>query len=675
MPSPLLMLSFSLVFLSTFFQTNSISATEIHTLCAPFSCGKFTEIRYPFWSLQKQENYCGLPEFKLDCQNGSLTLDIKSQKFHILDLNQSSKVLRIAREDILYGATTTTSCPFQYTDVDISQTFFQYTSNDANYTLLFECGPFPKPSSSTPILDYIEQINCHYKEGEDKFAYLALSSKIVDWDVLKCKKNVYVPGLNTSSTTMFQTLENGFEVQWSVSGEEICHGCVKSGEGCGYDTTKNEVICISPKKSEASNWKRKVILGIVSIVLATLAVSTAIYFYRRQNNGGSTDSYVQSISLTSQPSHSEQGSRRINKSQNFGVQHFTFSDLEQATNKFDRENQLGDGGCAAVFYGKLDTDGRHVAVKRYFEYNGERDEQYVSEVKILAGLKHPNLVSLYGCTSRESREPLLVYEYVCNGTLAEHLDGSKETLDWNTRMRIAVETACALQYLHASNVIHRDIKSTNILLDAERHVKLADFGQSCALTDNNGSPGSTPLRGTPGYIDPEFKQFHKLTFASDVFSYGVVMLELLTSLPPYAIWKKSEELLYTWALDRYQNNALHEIVDSTLGFHSDANLHQKINSFADIAFSCLQSKSSDRPSMAEVLERLMEIESDPPENERQDDAVQSDPPENERQDDAIQSDPPENERQDDAVPLLNNDPSTSSMAMDTSKRYYVTAPC
>jgi hypothetical protein len=164
--------------------------------------------------------------------------------------------LRIDREDILYG--TTTPCPFQYTDVDINQTFFQYTSNDSNYTLLFECRN--RPSSSTAILKLFEQISCHY-EGEDKFAYLALSSKIVAFDVLKCKKKVYVPGLNTSSTTMFHALENGLEVRWSVVGEEISHGCVKYDGRCGYDTTKNEVICLSPKKSAASNWKRKLILG------------------------------------------------------------------------------------------------------------------------------------------------------------------------------------------------------------------------------------------------------------------------------------------------------------------------------------------------------------------------------------------------------------------------------
>ncbi|KAK2451604.1 LEAF RUST 10 DISEASE-RESISTANCE LOCUS RECEPTOR-LIKE PROTEIN KINASE 2.4 [Trifolium repens] len=182
MPSPLFMLSF--VFLSTFFLTNSISASEIHTLCAPFSCGKFTEIRYPiFWSLQAQENYCVFLEFELYCQNDSLTLDIKSQKFHILDLNQTFQVLRIDKEDIMYG--TTISCPFQYTYVKINQTFFQYTSNDSNYTLLFECRN--RPSSSTAVLELFEQISCHY-EGEDKFAYLALSSKIVAFDVSSVRK-------------------------------------------------------------------------------------------------------------------------------------------------------------------------------------------------------------------------------------------------------------------------------------------------------------------------------------------------------------------------------------------------------------------------------------------------------------------------------------------------------
>lgn len=287
MPSPLHLLSFSFVFLSIFFQTHTLDEVEMHT-CAPFSCGNFTNIRYPFWNLRTQPDFCGHPKFKLDCRGGTLTLEVKSQRFIILQINQTSRLLRIARTD-LYDALTINSCPLQYSDVEVDLNFFHYTSNDANYTLLSECGPIPDPPSSNLTSEVYEITTCH-KDDKLHFSYLVLTTMVIDFNVLECKKSASVPGLNISFTSMTDTLEKGFEVGWSGVGEDICDGCIKSGEMCGFNKSENAAICLSPKKSASSsmpvaqtsngtwNLKRKVIVGAVSSTLGTFAVMLAIKF-------------------------------------------------------------------------------------------------------------------------------------------------------------------------------------------------------------------------------------------------------------------------------------------------------------------------------------------------------------------------------------------------------------
>lgn len=265
--------------------------------------------------------------------------------------------------------------------------------------------------------------------------------------------------------------------------------------------------------------------------------------------------------------------------------------------------------AAFCVLGKL-QDGREVAIKRLYEQNCRRVEQFMNEIEILTSLRHPNLVCLYGCTSRRSRELLLVYEYVSNGTVADHLHGQKADvapLPWPTRMRIAVETATALAYLHKSDIIHRDVKTDNILLDENYHVKVADFGLS-RLFPNNASHISTVPGGTPGYIDPEYHACYQVTDKSDVYSFGVVLAELISSMPAVDIGRRTDEInLANLALTRIQRGAFHELADPSLGYNLDAEVTEMVTSVAEMAFRCLQLEKEMRPSMAEVLTFLKDI--------------------------------------------------------------------
>ncbi|KAJ0095618.1 hypothetical protein Patl1_15117 [Pistacia atlantica] len=236
----------------------------------------------------------------------------------------------------------------------------------------------------------------------------------------------------------------------------------------------------------------------------------------------------------------------------------------------------------------------------------------MNEIEILTRLRHKNLVSLYGCTSRHSPQGLLlVYEYIPNGTVADHLHGERAepgSLSWSIRMKIAVETAGALAYLHASDIIHRDVKTNNILLDNSFSVKVADFGLS-RLFPSDITHVSTAPQGSPGYVDPEYHMCYQLTDKSDVYSFGVVLIELISSMPAVDMNRHKNEINLAYlAVNRIQNSAIEELIDPCLGYKSNEEVKRMTTSVAELAFLCLQQNKEMRPAMDVVLEELNRIE-------------------------------------------------------------------
>ncbi|KAL5999571.1 hypothetical protein ACLOJK_037856 [Asimina triloba] len=286
---------------------------------------------------------------------------------------------------------------------------------------------------------------------------------------------------------------------------------------------------------------------------------------------------------------------------------FSIGEIEKATNKFNVSRVLGEGGFGRVYSGVLE-DGTKVAVKVLKRDDQQGTREFLAEVEMLSRLHHRNLVKLLGiCTDEQSR--CLVYELIPNGSVESHLHGvDKETapLDWNARMKIALGSARGLAYLHEDSsprVIHRDFKSSNILLEHDFTPKVSDFGLARTALDGGNDHISTRVMGTFGYVAPEYAMTGHLLVKSDVYSYGVVLLELLTGRKPVDMLRSpGQENLVTWARPLLTSkDGLEMIIDPSLGSNFPFDSVAKV---AAIVSMCVQPEVSHRPFMGEVVQAL-----------------------------------------------------------------------
>ncbi|XP_031123265.1 receptor-like serine/threonine-protein kinase NCRK isoform X2 [Ipomoea triloba] len=356
-------------------------------------------------------------------------------------------------------------------------------------------------------------------------------------------------------------------------------------------------------------------------VLATLASVALMLFYIHRRNKYSIDppkfSSEQETSFGCLFSVPRLFRSKVGTS--YGtITRFSYLELETATGKFSCSNLIGVGGSSCVYRGEL-KDGRAVAVKKIKGEEGEpdRESSFLSEIELISRLHHCHVVPLLGyCSERHGKRSLrlLVFEYMPNGSLRDCLDGaSGRRLEWNARVAIALGAARGLEYLHeaaAPRILHRDVKSTNILLDGNWRAKITDLGMAkCLQNDGVLSCPSSPARmhGTFGYIAPEYAIGERASLKSDVFSFGVVLLELITGRPP--IQKsadKREESLVIWVAPHLQDS---QQVSS--GF-ADPNLQgefeeDEMQVMAFLARECLLLDPHSRPSMSEIVQLLSTI--------------------------------------------------------------------
>ncbi|XP_048444881.1 receptor-like serine/threonine-protein kinase NCRK isoform X1 [Pyrus x bretschneideri] len=296
---------------------------------------------------------------------------------------------------------------------------------------------------------------------------------------------------------------------------------------------------------------------------------------------------------------------------------FSYFELESATNKFSDSNLIGLGGSSYVYRGQL-NDGEVVAVKRLKALKGpDMDSVFLTEIEMLARLNHFNVVPLLGyCfeTHGKNVERLLIFEYMDNGNLRDCLDGDEgKNMDWVTRVSIAIGAARGLEYLHeaaAPRILHRDVKSTNILLDENWQAKITDLGMAKRLkADGVPSTSSSPARmqGTFGYFAPEYAIAGRASLESDVFSFGVVLLELITGRKPiHKSTTKGEESLVIWAMPRLLDSrrVITELADPDLNGNFP---EEEMQIMAYLAKECLLLDPDARPNMSEVVQILSTI--------------------------------------------------------------------
>ncbi|KAG0490495.1 hypothetical protein HPP92_007358 [Vanilla planifolia] len=258
-----------------------------------------------------------------------------------------------------------------------------------------------------------------------------------------------------------------------------------------------------------------------------------------------------------------------------------------------------------VYRGIL-NDGHLVAVKRAQQGAMRDGQEFKNEVELLSRVHHKNLVSLVGFCF-DKGEQMLVYEYIPNGSLKDNLSGqSGVRLDWKRRLKVALGTAKGLVYLHElanPAIVHRDVKSSNILLDSHFNAKVSDFGLSKPLGDDKGTHVTTQVKGTMGYLDPEYYMTQQLTEKSDVYSFGVLLLELITGKKPlekgrYVV--REVKLTMDRTKDLY---GLHKLLDPALRLETILGLER----FVDLALHCVQDLGADRPTMGQVVKELENI--------------------------------------------------------------------
>ncbi|KAF3959685.1 hypothetical protein CMV_015518 [Castanea mollissima] len=352
------------------------------------------------------------------------------------------------------------------------------------------------------------------------------------------------------------------------------------------------------KKSSRSSIVIEVVVGGSILLLVILLAGVYVLYTKKRAE--------RAIEHTSHFSQLDQSSRGGGVIKVKGVGWFSLKELEKYSNHFSVANEIGSGGYGKVYQGSLPT-GQLIAIKRAKKESMQGGLEFKTEIELLSRVHHKNLVSLMGFCF-EKGEQILVYEYVSNGSLKDSLSGkSGIKLDWMRRLRVALGAARGLAYLHEfanPPIIHRDIKSNNILLDESLNAKVSDFGLSKPIDDSEGSHVVTQVKGTLGYMDPEYYMTHKLTEKSDVYSFGVLMLELITARKPiehgkYIVRGVQEKMDKT--KDLYN---LHEYLDPAIGLGTTL---KGLEKFVDLAMRCVKEPGSDRPMMVEVVKEIEDI--------------------------------------------------------------------
>lgn len=597
--------------------TNQTCTSRPETFRPP--CPPFTSTPpFPFSSYPG----CGHPSFQVRCASPYSIISVNDLSFFILSYQPNSTSLILSPRPSLKKTGNHTNCSSPH------------LPSVPTRSISFSGSPFRISDSSCSRLSALRPCSNSNLPDCTRCSWECDVIRKPDLLVHECgstRESISEQGCQGDVLGFLDNFLNkwGLKVEWNEEQDSYfssCKACLAKHGVCGFNSSdpKKKFICVRSQSRISPPWireahpNRTLILSSVfvfSSLFILIGVVTVIFRYRK----------VKYLSTEEDPTtlflHRHRSASLLPPV-------FSYGELESSTNHFDPKRKIGDGGFGSVYLGQL-RDGRIVAVKHLHRQQGAiksggkafSSQSFCNEILILSSIQHPSLVKLHGYCS-DPRGLLLVYDYVPNGTLADHLHGNrssyrKGSLTWQVRMEIALQTAMAMEYLHFSvrpAIVHRDITSSNIFVEKDMRIKVGDFGMSRLLVFSESASSSsgdiwTGPQGTPGYLDPDYHRSFRLTEKSDVYSFGVVLMELVSGMKAVD-WSrgKREMSLADLVVSKIQMGLLREVVDPVLVVEGETTL-SSIEAAAELAFQCLAADQDDRPDSREVVAELRRIRS------------------------------------------------------------------
>ncbi|XP_062218242.1 LEAF RUST 10 DISEASE-RESISTANCE LOCUS RECEPTOR-LIKE PROTEIN KINASE-like 2.5 isoform X2 [Phragmites australis] len=566
--------------------------------CSNVTCGSHT-IEYPFW-LNSSASSCGYPGLGLACEsNATLILSVRSHKYRVIGINYITHTVSVADADIDDGEYTT-DCPRLYANlsIDYTSSWLQLTPLDSNITFLYNC------KKNVPRSSAVELRGC---QGYDnKSSYVLPDGGITGAEAYEyeCEAVVVAPVMDFHKKTMVGgsfggVVKAGFELIYNSHSQQ-CGRCEDSGGWCGYQRNEmrggNGFTCFcdgGPTTARCGGHKKRTIIYIAASLscLLLLCLLIPVFFLTRKYGlllfKSKDETRIKSF---------------LQKNENLHPKRYTYAEVKRMTKSF--AVKLGQGGFGVVYKGNL-YDGRQVAVKMLKDSKG--DGEFMNEVASISRTSHVNVVTLLGFCLQGSKRAL-IYEYMPNGSLERYAFNNslkgENTLTWDKLFDIAIGIARGLEYLHRgcnTRIVHFDIKPHNILLDHDLCPKISDFGLAKLCLNKESGISMVGARGTIGYIAPEVysKQFGTISSKSDVYSYGMMVLEMVGARDKNinANSESSSQYFPQW---------IYEHLDDYCISASEINgeTTELVRKMIVVGLWCIQVISTDRPTMTRVVEML-----------------------------------------------------------------------
>ncbi|XP_021763601.1 LEAF RUST 10 DISEASE-RESISTANCE LOCUS RECEPTOR-LIKE PROTEIN KINASE-like 2.4 isoform X4 [Chenopodium quinoa] len=566
-----------------------------------FRCGT-VKAGFPFWGGGTRPKECGYPDLELSCEyNATTTIQSKGMKYHVLDINQNTQVLKMAREDFLQGI-----CMQKFINTTIDPELFDYAPGSHNLTVLYGCPPPYTPNPS--------QFTCKIYGTNDTDGY-PVEGAI---GPSGCFASIVVPVVDSSAAQIrkwspSQIIGKGFEAIYKVQGEDLCVGCEASKGRCGFDLSKNKISCLcldgsvgdtlcnnttSSAKSGSSHLKKELKTTLIIIVLGLALIAVALLSFTR------TKASQKLILTKEERKDSHDVEVMLKRYGEYAPKRYTYGEIKKMTSCF--QEKLGEGGYGGVYKGKL-QDGSPVAVKLLKNPNCKGTD-FINEVASISETNHVNIVTLLGYCY-QGRKRALVYEFLPNGSLDKYIycGQNQNSIAWETLLQIVIGIGRGLEYLHQgcrTRILHFDIKPHNILLDAKFCPKISDFGLAKSYVQTKSLMTMSGTRGTPGYIAPEVfcRGFGGASHKSDVYSFGMLVLDLVGCRKNSIAGseKTSSELYFPhYIYKQFELKEDHEL----LGISND---EEKViqKKLVIVSLWCIQTNPSSRPSISRAVEML-----------------------------------------------------------------------